>query len=64
MGVMEGIDLDIRIVQDEGCEMFRIEFEGKCLFEGNNWDFALWDLIRLFPKLGFNVVEDTYTFTN
>lgn len=28
----------IRILDDESCEMLRIEKDGQCIFEGNYWD--------------------------
>lgn len=29
----------IKITEDKNSEMLRIEFNDKCLFEGNYWDF-------------------------
>jgi hypothetical protein len=31
--------IKIKITEDRGTEMLRIETETKCLFEGNYWDF-------------------------
>lgn len=28
----------IQIMEDEGCEMVRIDVDGECKFEGNFWD--------------------------
>jgi hypothetical protein len=30
----------IKITEDKGCEMIKIEFNGKCIFYGNYTDFS------------------------
>jgi hypothetical protein len=53
----------VHIFRDEDCEMMRIESDGKCLFEGNYWDFdGERDVADLLRDLGLSVTEEGYEY--
>lgn len=53
----------INILKDDECNMMRIELEGQCLFEGNEWEFPKdGDLAGFLRKVGFSVTEEGYSY--
>lgn len=55
----------IQIMEDEGCEMVRIDVDGECKFEGNFWDLPSTTgtgLSDLLDTLGVEHELSEYTY--
>lgn len=53
----------VKILKDDSCDMLKIEVNGKCVFEQNDWDFNLTEHIRgILNELNVELVVDDYNY--